>query len=110
MAFDEGLAQRIREVLDDDPNVVEKRMFGGLAFLYGGNMSVGVVKEEMIVRVHPEKFAEYCSHSHARPMDFTGKKMTGWITVSPSGVESEEELREWVQRSLAYVTTLPTKR
>ncbi|NUN12805.1 MAG: TfoX/Sxy family protein [Myxococcales bacterium] len=109
MAFDEGLAQRIRESFDDDPNVFEKRMFGGLAFLYCGNMSVGVVKDEMIVRVQPDKFEEYCAIPHARPMDFTGKKMKGWITVLPAGTETEESLRAWIERSLTYVTRLPKK-
>jgi TfoX/Sxy family transcriptional regulator of competence genes len=109
MAFDEGLAQRIREVLLDNPNIDEKKMFGGLSFLLLGNMSCGVIKDELIVRVGPDLFDTWIEKPHARPFDFTGKPMNGWITVSSEGLTEDQELREWVSLGVEFASSLPPK-
>ena len=109
MAYDEGLAQRIRELLAKQAGVSEKRMFGGLAFLLKGNMCVGIVKDDLMIRVGPDVYQRLVRHPHARKMDFTGKPMKGFVYVSPEGVESEEGLRLWVGHGLAYASSLPSK-
>ena len=109
MAYDEGLAQRIRELLAKQAGVSEKRMFGGLAFLLKGNMCVGIVKDDLMTRVGPDAYQRLVRHPHARKMDFTGKPMKGFVYVSPGGVESEEDLRLWVGHGLAYASSLPSK-
>lgn len=109
MAYDEGLAERIREALADQPNVLEKRMFGGLAFMVGGNMCVGVVKDQLMVRVGPEAYDERVQERHARRMDFTGRPLKGFIYVAPEGFESDTDLRRWVGYGLAYAVSLRRK-
>ena len=109
MAYDEGLAQRIRETLADRQDVVEKRMFGGIAFMVGGNMSVGVVDHELMVRVGKEGHAEALAQPHARPMDFTGKPLKGFVYVSPEGVAEDEDLANWLARGVAFASSLPAK-
>lgn len=110
MAYDEGLAERIRSVLDDRGDVSERRMFGGLAFLIRGNMSVGIVKNDLMVRVGAETHDEWVREQHARAMDFTGRPMKGFVYVSPHGFESDEDLQRWVERGVAFATSLPPKR
>jgi TfoX/Sxy family transcriptional regulator of competence genes len=109
MAYDEGLAQRIRECLDELPNVVEKKMFGGLAFMIDGNMSVGVIKSELMLRVGPERYEQILALPYARKMDFTGKPLTGFVYVGEPGIESDEDLQQWVDRALVFNKTLPPK-
>ena len=109
MAYDEGLGQRIRELLSNRRDVSEKRMFGGLAFMVGGNMCVGIVKDELMVRVGPEAYDERMRERHARKMDVTGRPMKGFIYVAPEGFESDAELRRWVGYGLAYASSLRTK-
>jgi TfoX/Sxy family transcriptional regulator of competence genes len=109
MAYDEGLAQRIREALAPRRDVSEKVMFGGIAFMVGGNMAVGIVKEDLMVRVAPEAHLALLSEPHARPMDFTGRPMKGWLFVSPEGVESDADLNRWIERGTAYAASLPAK-
>jgi len=92
MAYDEGLAFRVRELLSDRRDVVEKGMFGGLAFLIGGAMTVGIVGEDLLVRVGPGRHDEALARPHARIMDFTGRPMKGWIFVAPSGTEDDTAL------------------
>src|SRR5690242_5929015 len=96
MSYDEGLAQRIREALEERRGVAEKKMFGGIAFLLNGSMFCGIVKEDLMVRVGPARYAEALEQAHARPMDFTGKPMAGYVFVAPEGVESDEALSKWV--------------
>ena len=102
MAFDEGLAERIRALLAERPDVVEKRMFGGLAFMVAGHMAVGIVKNDLMVRVGKNKYAELVREPHARPMDFTGRPATGALYVAPAGVESDADLERWVGHGLAH--------
>ena len=109
MAYDEGLAQRIRERLDDRPGLVERRMFGGLAFLVNGNMAVGVVKGELMVRVGPDAYAATLREPHARPMDFTKRPMKGFVYVSEAGCEEDGDLARWVERGVACAASLPAK-
>jgi TfoX/Sxy family transcriptional regulator of competence genes len=109
MAYDEGLAYRLSEVYAVVPNVIEKKMFGGLAFMVNGHMSCGIVNDTLMARVGPDQYFEALERSYTRPMDFTGKPMKGFVYVSPEGFESDEELKLWVQLSLDFVLTLPPK-
>lgn len=109
MAYDEGLAQRVREVLGDLPGLVEKKMFGGVGFMVQGNMACGVNKNDLIVRVGPEGYEEALSQPHAREFDLTGRAMTGWVTVAPEGYEDDETLKGWVQQGVDFALSLPAK-
>ena len=109
MAYDEGLAYRLGEIYTSFPGVVERKMFGGIAFMVNGHMSCGIVNDTLMARVGPDLYAEALDRPSARPMDFTGKPMKGFVYVSPEGLESDEELMSWVQLSLDYVLTLPLK-
>jgi TfoX/Sxy family transcriptional regulator of competence genes len=109
MAYDEGLAERIRGVLDEQPGVTEKRMFGGVAFLVRGHMSVGIVQDKLMVRVGPESYDRVLCERHARRMDFTGRPMKGFVYIVPSGYESDSDLQRWVDLGTSYVASLPAK-
>ncbi len=109
MAYDEGLAQRVREVLDVRDDISEKKMFGGLSFLLNGNMAVGVIGDELIVRVGPHDYEEARAHEHARAFDFTGRTMSGWVVVETEGLGEDENLTEWVLRGVGFAGTLPEK-
>jgi len=109
MPYDEGLAQRIREALEDQSSVTEKKMFGGLAFLLRGNMCVGVLQDELMVRVGPNQYEEALLEPHARKMDFTGRPMKGLVYVAPAGFESDDGLQAWVTRGVDFARSLPAK-
>jgi len=109
MAYDEGVAQRLREVFAGRTDVVEKKMFGGLAFMVAGNMCCGVVGEELMARVGPEQYGKALQEPHAREMDFTGKPMKGFVYVGVQGFASDDDLLSWVGRCEQFVTTLPAK-
>jgi TfoX/Sxy family transcriptional regulator of competence genes len=109
VAFDEFLGGRIRTALSQRSDVVEKRMFGGLAFMVAGNMAVGVIGEDLMVRVGPEANDDALSQPHARPMDFGGRPMAGYVYVAPGGVETDQMLTAWVDRGVTFATTLPAK-
>ena len=108
MAIDEGLAQRIREVLGTT-EVTERKMFGGLAFMSRGHMFIGIAKGTLMVRVGPAAYAAALARPHAREMDFTGRPMTGYVFVDPPGFEADTSLTFWVQAGLSFVATLPPK-
>ena len=108
MAYDEQLAARVRALLSDRADVSERKMFGGLTFMLGGNMCCGVNKDELIVRLDPEREDEALSRPHAGPMDFTGRRMAGFITVQPEGLDGEQ-LDKWVQDAVARAASLPRK-
>jgi TfoX/Sxy family transcriptional regulator of competence genes len=99
MAYDERLAERVREFLTERAGVEERKMFGGLAFLLRGRMFCGIVKDELMVRVGPEQYADALAAPHARPMDFTGRPMTGMVYVAAEGLRSSA-LDRWIQRGL----------
>ena len=109
MPYDDGLAQRIREALEDRSDVSEKEMFGGLAFLLGGNMCVGVVKDELMVRVGRDARDNALKQPHAREMDFTGRPMRGFVYVGLKGFESDVDLNGWVERGVRFASSLPAK-
>ena len=110
LAYDETLAQRIRELLADKHSVVEKRMFGGIAFMLRGNMCCGIVRDDLMVRVGPERLEEALAQPHARPMDFTGRLMKGMVYVGPEGLRSDADLNAWLRRGVEFATTLPPKK
>jgi TfoX/Sxy family transcriptional regulator of competence genes len=107
MAYDEGLAERIRSALDGERGCTEKKMFGGVAFLLRGKMFVGIVKDDLMVRVGPDGYEAALKSPFARPMDFTGKPMAGYVYVSPAGTVDDEALAGWVRRGLKFASTLP---
>ena len=109
MAYDKILAQRIREILGDRPEMVEKVMFGGVGFMLSGNMACGVHKDSLIVRVGPEQYENALGQPHARPFDITGRPMKGWVMVAVGGYESEEDLAGWVRQGVDLALSLPAK-
>jgi TfoX/Sxy family transcriptional regulator of competence genes len=110
MPYDEDLANRLRELLADQDAVTEKRMFGGLAFLLHGHMSVSASRNGgLLARIDPDETDAALALPHAARMEMGGRVMDGWITVAPEGLESDRELASWVERSVAYVRTLPPK-
>jgi TfoX N-terminal domain len=109
VAYDEGLAQRLRASLANVPRLTEKKMFGGLAFLVAGNLCVGVIGEELVARVGPAAFPDAVGRTGARPFDFSGRPMAGWVMVRPEGVQDDDLLGGWVGRSLEFVRTLPPR-
>ena len=110
MAYDEDLAQRIRDALDDVDELREQKMFGGIAFMVDGHMTVGIVDDELMVRMGEESADSALDEPHVRPMDFTGRPMRTMVFVEPAGLESRESLQAWVDRALEHVRTLPPKR
>ena len=90
--------------------MADKKMFGGIAFLLDGSMFCGIVKEDLMVRVGPARYEEALAQADARPMDFTGKPMAGYVFVAPEGYESDEALSRWVAWGQAFVSTLPAKK
>lgn len=109
MAYDESEGSRIREALAAQSGVTEKKMFGGLSFMVNGHMCCGLVNENLMVRVGPEQYEDCLTLPFARKMDFTGRPMKGMIFVDPDGYRADEDLEAWVDRGLAFVTTLPPK-
>lgn len=109
MAYDEGVAQRLREIYTAKYPAVEKKMFGGIAFMVNGHMSCGVVKTSLMVRVDQQQYNVLLEYPHAREMDFTGRSLKGFLYVDPKGFESNTDLSMWVERSLDYVLSLPLK-
>ena len=109
MAFDEKLAERIRKQLDKRRGVMEKQMFGGLAFLLNGNMCCGVHGRELIVRIAPEETVQALSRPHTHIFDLTGRPMKGWILVRPAGLTTSTALAKWIQTGVKYVGSLPAK-
>jgi hypothetical protein len=108
MAFDEGLAERVRHLVAD-PQLAERQMFGGLCFLLNGNMSYGIVGSELMVRVGPSAYDEALAMPHAREMDFTGRSMRGMVFVAEDGLSEDADLMRWLQRGIDYAGSLPAK-
>lgn len=109
MPFDDDLAHRVRRQLAGRSGVTERPMFGGLSFLVSGNLCVGVIRDELVARVGPERFAEAVGRAGARPFDMTGRPMSGWVMVGPAGYPDDRALAGWVAEALEYVTSLPEK-
>lgn len=109
VAYDEALADRIRQILGPGPEITEKKMFGGAAFMLHGNITVGIIGDDLMVRVGPEAWMQSLALAHARPMDFTGRPMKGYVYVAPAGINTAAKLRRWLQRGLEFADTLPPK-
>ena len=110
MAYDEDLANRIRELVADQPNLTEKKMFGGLSFLIGGNMAIAASGQGgILVRVDPEESDELVETTEARLMEMRGREMRGWLRVAPEHLGTKPQLAKWVERGAAYARSLPPK-
>ena len=110
MAYDSGLAQRVREVLGERPGLSERAMFGGLAFLLGGKMFVGIQGSVLMARVGPERHEDALTVAHVRPMDFTGRPMKGYVYIDPPGLGDDRDLQAWVLWCASHVAALPPKK
>jgi hypothetical protein len=109
MPYDKGLAQRVRELLEEEPGFDEKKMFGGICFLLFGNMVCGIIKDDLIVRVGADRYAETMKIPHTRKFDLTGRTLKGWVMILATALDSDEELNDWVQKAVSFVRTLPPK-
>jgi TfoX/Sxy family transcriptional regulator of competence genes len=111
MAYDEDLANRIRELIAAAADVTEKRMFGGLAFLVGGHMSVTASRQGgLMVRFDPEDTDTLLAKPHTRPFEMRGRELDGWLRVDSEGLRTKRQLEPWVKRGVAYARSLPPKR
>ncbi|MEV0297882.1 TfoX/Sxy family protein [Nocardia sp. NPDC050710] len=110
MAYDEELAERIRELIEPGPELTEKKMFGGLAFLIGGNMAVAASgKGGLLVRIDPEDGNDLLEREFVHSMVMGGREVDGWLRVTADAVADDATLREWVDRGIAYARSLPAK-
>jgi TfoX/Sxy family transcriptional regulator of competence genes len=107
VVYDEALASRVRAALGAQPGIEEKKMFGGLSFMVGGQMCCGVLKNDLVVRVGEEQFDDALAQPYARPFDFTGRPSTGIVYVAADGLTGDRALDAWVQRGVRYVTAHP---
>jgi TfoX/Sxy family transcriptional regulator of competence genes len=110
VAYDEDLANRIRELISGEAGLTEKKMFGGLAFLINGNMSVAVSGQGgLLLRVEPEQTDALAAKPYAAPFEMRGREMQGWLRVAAEGVKTKAQLERWVSRGVGYARTLPPK-
>jgi len=110
VAYDEDLANRIRELISGEADVAEQQMFGGLAFLIGGHMSVAVSGQGgLLLRCDPAETETLLRKPHAGPFEMRGRAMNGWLRVTPDGVQTKRQLERWVARGVAYARSLPPK-
>jgi TfoX/Sxy family transcriptional regulator of competence genes len=110
VAYDEDLAQRIRELVAGQPGLTEQKMFGGLAFLIGGHMAIAASGQGgILVRVDPEESDELVATTPAEPMEMRGRSMAGWLRVDTADVAEDAALAEWVERGTVYASSLPRK-
>jgi TfoX/Sxy family transcriptional regulator of competence genes len=110
MAYDEHLADRIREAVEGESGLTEKRMFGGLGFMVDGNMAVAASSEGgLLVRVDPAEGEALVAQEHARPMEMRGREMTGWLRVDPPALGADADLKRWVDIGVTYARSLPPK-
>ena len=109
MAFDETLAARIRDTLARKSGVEEKKMFGCVCFLINGNALAGVWKDRLIARLGPDEGEAALREPHVRAFDITGRPMRNWVAVEPEGVANDDQLKDWIERAIKFVRTLPKK-
>ncbi len=109
MVYSLNLANRMKDHLAGLPDLQEKKMFGGVAFLVRGNMACGVHGDEMIVRVGAENYAAALQQPYTRPFDMTGRPMVGWVEVAQQGYEQESDLQAWIQKGIDFARSLPPK-
>jgi hypothetical protein len=110
MAYSQSLADRVRRALGGRRDVAEKKMFGGVGFLLGGNLLVCVWQTSLIVRLGAEAYDAALREPHVREFDVTGRPMRGWVMVEPDGLDADDALAAWIDRAFTFVTTLPPKR
>ncbi len=110
MAYNIQLAERIRAQLKRAAGLQERKMFGGVGFLINGNMACGVHKDELMVRINPERNAELLGRPHTRPFDLSGRPMAGWILVGPAGYQTDEVLAAWIGLGVEFARALPQKK
>ena len=109
MAYNEALANRIREALAREKGVDEIKMMGGLCFMIGGHMALGIVGPKLMIRVGPDGYERALARVHAREMDFTGRSMRGFVFVEPAGIKTKRSLASWVAPAAAFARSLPRK-
>ena len=109
MAYSEDIAARIRDELASVADIEEKKMFGGVSYLLNGNMAVGVIGDEMCVRVDKADFEEFVTEPGARIFDFSGRPMKGWLMVSEQGMADDATFSKWVDRGVTFAASLPPK-
>jgi len=109
MGFDQNLADRVRRILGKINGVSEKKMFGGLCFLVNGNMALGLVNEDLMIRVRPESYEKMLAQPNVRKMDFTGKPLKGFLYVGAKGTDSDKDLKKWVSKGIEFAMSLPPK-
>lgn len=109
MPFDEVLANRVRKILAKIDGVSEKKMFGGLCFLVNGNMALGLVNDDLMIRVGPESYEQMLAQPNVRIMDFTGKPLKGFLYVGVKGTGSDKDLKKWVSKGIEFAMRLPAK-
>ena len=110
MAYSEKLAERINSILKGKRGIVQKKMFGGICYMYKDKMSVGIVKDDLMIRVLPEKYDEYLKKPHVRKMDFTGKPLKGFLYVGSQGIKTERQLSKWIDVGLEFAVKSPPKK
>jgi len=110
MAFNEALANRVREALAGEKGVAEIKMMGGLGFMIGGHVTLAIVGEELMVRVGPDGYQRALGRVHAREMDFTGRSVKGFVFVEPAGIRTTRSLASWVALAAAFAKSLPRRR
>ena len=110
MSYNEELAARVREIVTEKADPVELKMFGGVAFMVRGHMCVGVIKDDLILRLGGDGADEALRHPAVRPMDFTGKPMKNFLYVGPEETTKERDLRAWIDKGLAFVASLPPRK
>ena len=109
MAYDMALESRLRALLEGRKGVTAKKMFGGLAFMLDGKMLIGIIHDDLMVRINPEDEAAYLKKPHVRPMDFAGRPMKGYLYVAPEGIRTAKSLQAWIDRCVAWVDTIEKK-
>jgi len=109
MAYDEALADRIRDQLGNGPEITERKMFGGVAFILNGNMAVGISKDELMVRIPPDEHEILTSQAGVRDFDLSGKRMKGWVLVASEQLVEDSQLGDWVEVGLDFAASLPAK-
>jgi hypothetical protein len=109
MVYSHSLADRVRQVLRDNRGIVEMRMFGGVAFLLDGKMLVAVWQRSLIARLGPEQTPRALKQPHVGEFEVTGRPLKGWVIIDPDGLESDQQLAEWIEKASTFVQTLPAK-
>ena len=109
MAYDEALAQRIRAALPGVPGIIEKKLFGGIAFLVDGNMACGMSKDNLMVRLSPDATDAALAQPNVRAFDMTGRPMKGWVLVEPAAIQRDDDLKRWGDQGVSFAQSLPRK-